>query len=167
MALGTIFFDGDHRGVRFERELDGTPEEIWRAVATPEGVAGWLARPVRWLLEPGEPWEIAFDDGSVHGLVVAVEPGRRVELTWREAGDRESVLRIEVLEAVRGCRLVLEHTGLSPESATGFGAGWQAHLEALERVATGRPAGEATGWWERYRELRPEYERAAEALAAG
>ena len=73
MALGTIFFDGDHRGVRFERELDATPAEIWRAVATPEGVAGWLARPVRWLLEPGEQWEIAFDDGSAYGLVVAVE----------------------------------------------------------------------------------------------
>ena len=49
---------------------------------------------------------------------------------------------------------------------TGFGAGWQAHLEALERVATGRAAGEAADWWERYRELRPEYERAAEALTA-
>ena len=167
MALGTIFLDGDHRGVRFERELDATPEEVWRAVATPEGVAGWLARPVRWLLEPGERWEVAFDDGSAQGVVVAVEPGRRVELTWRESGDRESVLRIEVLAAAGGCRLVLEHTGLTAEGATGFGAGWQAHLEALEHVVAGRPAGEAGDWWERYRELRPAYERAAEALVTG
>jgi uncharacterized protein YndB with AHSA1/START domain len=167
MALGTIFLDGDHRGVRFERQLDATPEEVWRAVATPEGVAGWLARPVQWQLEPGERWEIAFDDGSAQGVVLAVEPGRSVELTWREAGDRESLLRIEVLHADGGCRLVLEHTSLGAESATGFGAGWQAHLEALERVVAGRPSGDAADWWERYRQLRPEYERAAEALAAG
>jgi uncharacterized protein YndB with AHSA1/START domain len=167
MALGRIFHEGDNHGVRFERELDATPDEVWRAVATPAGVAGWLARPVRWLLQPGERWEIAFDDGSAHGVVVAVEPGRRVELTWREDGDRESLLRIELLGASGGCRLVLEHVGLAPAGAVGFGAGWQAHLEALDHALAGRPAGDAADWWGRYRELRPEYERAAEALAGG
>jgi uncharacterized protein YndB with AHSA1/START domain len=167
MALGTIFRDGDHHGVRFERHLDATPEEVWHAVATPDGVAGWLARPVRWRLDPGERWEIAFDDGAAHGLVVAVEPGRLLQLTWREPGDRESLLRIEVLPAPGGCRLVLEHAALSAEAAAGFGAGWQAHLEALERAVAGAPAGDAADWWERYRELRPTYERAADGLAAG
>jgi uncharacterized protein YndB with AHSA1/START domain len=167
IALGTIFLDGDHHGVRFERDVDATPEEVWGAVATPEGVAGWLARPVRWRLEPGERWEIAFDDGAAHGLIVAVEPGRRLELSWREADGGESLVRIEVLPATGGCRVVLEHAVLGAEGAIGFGAGWQAHLEALERAVAGAVAGDAADWWERYRELRPAYERAADALAAG
>jgi uncharacterized protein YndB with AHSA1/START domain len=164
MTLGTIFLDGDLRGVRFERDFDATPEEVWRAIATPEGIAGWLARPVRWELEPGTPWEVAFDGDSGRGTVVAVEPGRSIELTWQTGGETESVVRIQVDAAAGGSRLVLEHTRLDPESAPGYGAGWQAHLEALELAVAGVDAGVTHDWWERYQALRPEYDAHANTL---
>jgi uncharacterized protein YndB with AHSA1/START domain len=164
MALGSIFLDGDRRGVRFERDLDATPEEVWRAIGTPEGVSGWLAPALRWELAPGERWEVAFGDGRASGRVVAVEPLRLVELTWSEGKESESVLRIELHADGGRCRLVLEHTRLDPESAPGYGAGWQSHLEALEAVVTGRDAGGDDAWWTRYAELRPAYEELASAL---
>ena len=161
MALGAIFPDGDLRGVRFERAFVAPPEEVWRALATPEGVAAWLAPAVRWRLARGEPWEVAFGDGAAGGTVVAVEPGRRLELTWRTGGEPESLLRLEVRPAPGGCVLVLEHVRLDPSSAAGYGAGWQAHLEALEAVVAGRETGGDDTWWARYRKLRPAYDAAA------
>jgi uncharacterized protein YndB with AHSA1/START domain len=161
MALGTLFLDGDHRGIRFERDFDAPPGEVWDAIATPDGIASWLARPVRWTLAEGAEWEVAFDDGRAHGTVRALEPGTMLELTWRTGDEPESLLRLELRSAGSGCRLVLEHTRLDQASATGYGAGWQAHLEALE-LALGN--GGEHDWWARFEQLRPAYEQLAAAL---
>jgi uncharacterized protein YndB with AHSA1/START domain len=155
-AAGTLTADG----VRFERLYDATPAELWRALTDPDQVRGWLANVSRWSLTPGEEWQIRFDDGSAGGRVVAVEEGRRLELTWVEGGT-ESLLRFELRPQEHGTLLVLDHSRLETASRPGFGAGWQAHLEALDDLLHGRPEPD---WWARYRELRAAYESQAAPL---
>ena len=155
-ATGTITPDG----VRFERLYDATPAELWAALTDPEQIRGWLANVSRWSLTPGAEWQIRFDDGSAGGEVVSVDEGRSLELTWVEQ-ESESVLRFELRPQEQGTLLVLEHTRLAPASRPGFGAGWQAHLEALDALLHGRPEPD---WWARFRELRPVYESQAAPL---
>jgi uncharacterized protein YndB with AHSA1/START domain len=155
-ATGTVTADG----VRFERLYDATPAELWTAITDPEQIKGWLAHTTRWSLTPGEEWSIRFDDGAAGGRVVAVDEGRVLELTWVEE-ENESLLRFEIVPRDAGCLLVLEHTRLEGPSRIGFGAGWQSHLEALDRLLQG---GDEFDWWERYRELRPLYEEKAGSL---
>jgi uncharacterized protein YndB with AHSA1/START domain len=145
-------------GVRFERLYDATPDELWHAITDPEQIKGWLAHVTRWSLTPGDDWGIRFDDGGVSGRVVAVEPGRRLELTWIEEEGDESLLAFEIVPREAGSLLVLDHSRLAAERRPGYGAGWQSHLEALDGLLQG---GEAFDWWERYRELRPAYEELA------
>ncbi len=150
-ATGTMTADG----VRFERLYDATPAELWNAITDPEQIKGWLAHTTRWTLTLGDEWSIRFDDGEVGGRVVEVDVGRVLELTWVEE-DSESVLRFEIVPRDTGSLLVLDHSRLPAESRPGFGAGWQAHLEALAALLDG---GAAVDWWARYHELRPTYDQ--------
>jgi len=159
--LGTLRQEGERRGVRFERLYDATPEELWAALTDPEQIRGWLADATRWELAAGEEYELMFgDDGRTWGRILAVEPPRVLELEWTYADEPASVVRFEIVPREAGCLLVLDHSRLDPDSAPGYGAGWHAHLDALDALLAGRPAGDGDEWWARYRELRPRYEAA-------
>jgi Activator of Hsp90 ATPase homolog 1-like protein len=70
-------------------------------------------------------------------------------------GDVESVVRFELAPDGDGSRLTLTHTFERVDDISGFGAGWHHHLELLDASVTGSPR----GWdWERYRELKRDYE---------
>jgi uncharacterized protein YndB with AHSA1/START domain len=65
---------------RFELELEvpGTPEEVWRAIATAEGISAWMMQTE---LEEREGGRVVFHmgpEGSSEGRVTAWEPGRRI-----------------------------------------------------------------------------------------
>jgi hypothetical protein len=81
-----------------------------------------------------------------------------LEYDWTFPGEDESVVRFEIVPQEQGTLLVLDHRRLGRASAGGYGAGWQAHLEAL--------AGELElgDWDERFEELRPRYAELAAAL---
>ena len=161
---GTLRTDDDRRAVRFERLYDATPEELWAALTDPEQIRGWLAHATRWSLETGEAYELAFDDSPATGRIRSVEPGRVLELDWNYPGEDASVVRLEVVPRERGTLLVLDHTRLDQESAPGYAAGWQSHLEALELLLGGGDPGSQHDWWARYEELRPSYVEEAAAL---
>ena len=38
----SVKVDGDRRSVEFNLEVDGTPEEVWAAIATGPGISSWL-----------------------------------------------------------------------------------------------------------------------------
>jgi hypothetical protein len=61
---------------------------------------------------------------------------------------------------VRATVLTLEHELLQPETSSGYGAGWHAHLDRLE----GHLAGSVPEWDSRFEELRPRYEGLVAAL---
>jgi uncharacterized protein YndB with AHSA1/START domain len=159
MALqGQLRMDGVRRAVRFEHRYDATPAEVWSALTEPSRLARWLADAELDLRVGGE-YVLRFsgeDEGqTTTGEVLALEPERLLELTWLSPGEDDSVVRFELRPDGDGTILVLDHRGLPPAAAPGYGGGWQAHLEALD---THMGAGGEPDWWRRYKELRPLYE---------
>jgi len=84
-------------------DLDAPPEKVWRALTEPHLLAAWLT-----------------DGAKVECEVLAVEPGRQVSYTWREASDqpgeaaRETVVTFAVSETPSGgshLRLVHKYFG--------------------------------------------------------
>ena len=39
---GTLIEDGEHATITFHRQYPHKPEHVWDAIATPEGLRGWL-----------------------------------------------------------------------------------------------------------------------------
>ena len=162
-SLGTLRREDERMSVRFERLYDATPEELWAALTDPEQIRGWLAEATRFELAVGGEIELRFgetDDQVTRGRIRELEPGRVLEYDWNYTGETESVVRFELVRQEHGTLLVLDHRHLDAEAAPGYGAGWQAHLEALAAPFSS----DGGRWWRRYEELRPSYEAAAAAL---
>jgi uncharacterized protein len=161
--LGRLREEGDRCGVRFERVYDFTADELWRALTDPEQLRGWLAHVRSLDLRIGGGVRFEFgEDNHVHGEVLAVEPGRVLEYTWRYPGEDESVVRFELVPQEQGTLLVLDHRLLNRAAGIGYGAGWHAHLDMLDAALRG----EAAEFMVRFLELRPSYEERAAALGA-
>jgi uncharacterized protein YndB with AHSA1/START domain len=115
---------------RFELELtvDATPEQVWRAIASAEGISAWMM-PTE--LDPREGGLVKFDMGpemSSIGKVTAFEPTRRLayEEDWASlAGhptDGVTPLLTEFLvEAKSGGTCIVRVV----TSAYGSGADWE------------------------------------------
>jgi uncharacterized protein YndB with AHSA1/START domain len=86
----------DPEALVFEADLDAPPEQVWRALATPELRDAWLGEP-----EAG-PAEI-----------VRADPGERLDLTWpTREGDSLVSFEIEGGEG-GGTRLTIVHRALA------------------------------------------------------
>lgn len=115
---------------RFELTLEvpGTPEQVWQAIATAEGVSAWMV-PAE--IEEREGGAVAFHmgpEGSSHGRVTGWEPGRRFEYEedWAtlvgQDGATVTPLATEFLvEATSGGTCVVRIV----TSAFGTGADWE------------------------------------------
>jgi uncharacterized protein YndB with AHSA1/START domain len=159
MELGSITSAGQTRTLRFERRLDATLEDVWAALTQPARLADWLAAAT---VEPGADGEITLDfaeGGKEGGRITVWDPPRALAYEWNFVGEEPSLVRWEltVVDDGRATVLTLEHTLLEPESASGYGAGWHAHLDLLE----GHLTGTTPDWSARYAELRPSYEKLA------
>ena len=81
----------------FEADLDAPPEQVWRALATPELRDAWLGEP-----EAG-PAEI-----------VRADPGSRLDLAW-PTREGDSLVSFEITEREGGgARLTIVHRALAP-----------------------------------------------------
>jgi len=162
-ALGTLRRDGDRMSVRFERLYDATAPELWAALTDPAQIAGWLANVTKLDLRVGGDVVLSFggdEGGETTGRIRELEPERVLEYDWHYAGETASVVRFELVPQEFGTLLALEHRDLAADAAPGYGAGWQAHLEALAAPFSSDDG----AWWRRYEELRPSYVAAAAAL---
>jgi uncharacterized protein YndB with AHSA1/START domain len=115
---------------RFELELEvpGTPDEVWHAIATADGIGAWMM-PTE--LEGREGGAVTFHMGPMadsHGQITAFDPGRRFayEEDWASlvghSGAEVTPLATEFLvEARSGGTCVVRVV----TSAFGTGAGWE------------------------------------------
>lgn len=155
--LGRIEPDGSRRTIRFERRYDASPAEVWAALTEPDRLARWLA-PATIDRQVGGRMRVDFGDDVVTGAVLRLQPEELLELEWRFPGEEESVVRFELAPDGDGTLLMLEHRALGAEQATGYGAGWHAHLDRLGDLLGG---GDVRSWEERFAELLPRYRDAA------
>lgn len=150
--------------VRFERRLRHSPEKVWTAIATPEGIARWFAVPdmemkaggrydLRFAHPVSDSWT-AEDAARVRPNTIFVyDPPRVFSHTFGE----DHVVRWELEPDGDGTWLVMTH--YVPEkdvgSVTGYLSGWTQHLRGLEAAADGL----ATVWnWDAWRTLKTAYD---------
>lgn len=157
--LGTVSTTADGSlTLRFERQFAHPPETVWAALTDPAQLARWFMpgtiepfRGGRLQLQSGE-------NGGTVGEVVTWDPPRRLSYSWvREggAGARSLVHWQLHPEGAAGERtvLVLEHSGLDPETGYDYGAGWHDFLDRLPHHL----AGDDSSWKSRHEELLVEY----------
>src|SRR5687768_3767018 len=115
---------------RFEAEFEvpGTPEQVWRAIATPEGISSWMM-PVD--LDARLGGALTFHMGpeaDSHGRVTGFEPERRfayeedwAALVGRPDADVTPLVTEFLVEARSGGTCVVRVV----TSAFGTGADWE------------------------------------------
>jgi len=143
--------------VEFERVLDAAIDAVWTLLTTEDGLKRWLA-PSRVELRLGGTMNIDFGDGGVAGgEIIELIPGVAIEYHWRFSGEPDSIIRFEldVIDPDQ-TRLRLQHRLLPADQATGYAAGWHAHLDQLDAAAAGQ---DPIDWVGRYQVLLPDYRK--------
>ncbi len=154
MSYGTVSNFEDSATVRFERTIAVPVDSVWRAIADPVALSGWLASTE---LDPTIGGEVHLDFGDdqrVDGRVISYEPPHKLEYTWTFTGEPDSILLFELGPAGDETRLVVEHRQLPAEQAPGYGAGWHAHLDVLVSQLVGD---ETIEWDQRFGEVLGAY----------
>lgn len=150
--------------LRFERRLRHSPERVWNALTTPEGLRCWLAeaeiepRPGgRMDLDFRQPETDDFPDTrdcrEQRNAVLVHQPFSRFDHTF---GDPESIVSWRLEPDGSGTRLTLIHR--VPRSwecdLSRTLSGWHHHMEGLDDAATQTPH----PWsWPRWTALRDAY----------
>ena len=129
-------------GARVERVMRASPPTLYRSFTT--GWEDWFAREGSLIANPAPQGQLFFvveHEGRRHphyGRFLALDPNRRVELTWLTGKDgtegAETVLAVDLEPRADGCALTLSHRGFySQERADHHGKSWEtilAHLDA-------------------------------------
>lgn len=115
------------RSIELDIEVPGTPEEVWRAIATGPGISSWYVPHVVEEREGGAA-TASFGDGpemQVPGRVVAWEPPRRI--VFDGGPDAEGFAFEWLIEARDGgtCVVRLVNSGF------GFGEDWDDQYDAM------------------------------------
>ena len=150
--------------IRFERRLRHSPERVWAALTTPQGLACWLAEAVidptpggRMDLDFRQPAPEKFPDTPEvrrqANEVLVFQPFTRFEHTF---GGADSVVSWRLAPDGDGTRLTLIHRMPRDweSNIANTLAGWHHHMEGLDDAA--RSA--AHPWrWLRWTALRDAY----------
>jgi uncharacterized protein YndB with AHSA1/START domain len=117
----------DQRSIEIEVKVSGTPEEVWRAIATGPGISSWYV-PHTVEEREGGAATASFGEGpdmQVSGRVVAWEPPHRVVF---DGGEGVPGLAFEwLVEAREGGTCIVRLVN------TGFGSGddWDAQYDGM------------------------------------
>lgn len=126
--------------IRFDRQSKHPVEKLWNAITDPERVSAWMGYPARIDLRPGGDWFVDFgDQGELDGVIVRVEPLRRLRCAWGR-----SVIEWELEPGDGGCSYRFLHHGQEPGTTPteeGLAAGWHAFIDALAAQLDGKPFG--------------------------
>lgn len=147
--------DGTRPGLRFERQIGRSVEQLWIALTRPDRLADWLA-PAELELKPGGLAAFHFPNGLVNrGHVRRLEPGRLLEQTWSENSPPMSLVRWELEPAEGGCRLTLTHS--FPQAPprgelVNAAASWHLMLDRLPGAAAGQAAEWSRDEWQALQE---------------
>jgi uncharacterized protein YndB with AHSA1/START domain len=160
---GTLVLDGEHATLTFRRVYGHAPEQVWDAIATPDGLREWLMC-TQVVIEGrvGGRIELVSGPARYHstGKILVWEPPRVLEYEWNVAPVREmprgerAIFRYELTPEDGATRLVVTYRRITMHTATGFLPGLHAFLDRLEAQLDGR---ELPDWLQRFGELGPEY----------
>lgn len=151
--------DADKGAVRVQDLYATDIDDLWSALTKPERLARWIAQ-VEGDLSLGGEFTARFTSSwEGPGRVDVCEPPRRLLLTMNPGQDDETVIEALLSAESAGTRLMIEERGLPIAAMASHGAGWQAHIEDLGALLSGR---EPSDWRSRWTELAPSYNELAE-----
>jgi uncharacterized protein YndB with AHSA1/START domain len=87
------------KALRFEVDVPGSIDDVWKAFTTPEGLATWLWRETRVDLRPGGDWLAVFPGSTGGGTIVSFTDKQRLVL-WALAPDTFPTVRAARTTAV-------------------------------------------------------------------
>jgi uncharacterized protein YndB with AHSA1/START domain len=154
---------GDGATLTFERSYRHTPEQVWDAIATPEGLRGWLMC-TQAVIEGhvGGRFDLISGPPGYHsaGKILAWEPPRLLEYEWNvepvpemPRGER-AIFRYQLTAEGDTTHLLVTYRRISLQTARGFLPGLHAFLDRLEAQLEGRPLPD---WTLRFGELQTVY----------
>jgi len=113
------------RAIDLEVEVEGTPEQVWQAIATGPGVTAWYM-PMTIDGRPGGTATLHLEGPSYPATIDGWEPGRRFRYTAE--GDRALAFEF-LVEARSGVTCVVRVVN------SGFGEGddWDAEYDAMQQ----------------------------------
>jgi len=160
---GTLVPDGDHATLTFRRVYRHAPEHVWDAIATPEGLRGWLFCTAaviegrvggRFDMVSGPPGYRST------GTTLAWDPPRLLEYEWNiepvpemPRGER-AIFRFELAAAGDATELVVTYRRITKQTAGGFMPGLHVFLDRLEAQLDGTALPD---FMERFVAVRAEY----------
>jgi uncharacterized protein YndB with AHSA1/START domain len=94
-SIATMELHEEIGAVRRETVLDAPRDAVWERIASPEGLASWLADDVALdAVEPGARGEVVEDGERRHVTIEEVEDRRRVALSWCADGGEPSLVEL-------------------------------------------------------------------------
>ncbi|MFH8566892.1 SRPBCC domain-containing protein [Streptomyces sp. NPDC017993] len=171
IPYGTVVSGGETQTISFALRFPQPVEEVWAAVATPEGLACWLAAAAPFEQHQGGAVTLRWLDPDEHGAATVAPgrvtgwgPSRLAEYTV----DAHGRIRFELVadpdraaDGAPGTRLRFTNELTAPYSAAlRHLAGWHQHFEFLVEALAGRSADWRAWNLERWRALHGAYERA-------
>ena len=123
--------------VRKELEIDAPRERVWRAVTEPDELLGWFpTHGAEVDLRPGGLVRFRWEHDADEGVVVEVEPPRRLVFDWRPERSGRPYTRVTItLEGIgERTRIVLVESGfsaLTEQIRQGNDTGWSEELDEL------------------------------------
>src|SRR5438477_6848695 len=143
-SKGVLLEEDGHATLTFRRVYRHAPERVWDAIATPEGLHGWLMC-THAQLDGRVGGRIEMTSGPPgyrsSGVILAWDPPRLLEYEWNIApvpemprGER-AIFRYELTPEGDSTRLLVTYRRLTSQIATGFLPGLHAFLDRLEAHA--------------------------------
>jgi uncharacterized protein YndB with AHSA1/START domain len=117
----------EKRSIELEIEVDGTPEEVWRAIATGPGISSWYV-PHTVEERDGGAASASFGPGpemQIAGRVAAWEPPHRVVFVGDDGGEGLAFEWLIEARAGGSCVVRLVNTGF------GTGEDWDAQYDGM------------------------------------
>ncbi|MEU7178952.1 MULTISPECIES: SRPBCC domain-containing protein [Streptomyces] len=158
---------GDSHVLTFTLRFPQSVEEVWAAVAGPDGLRTWLAAADPFVQREGGAITLRWLNGDEYGAATVASgqvtcwgPARLAEYTVDVHGRIRFELRADPDHAT-GTLLLFTNALTVPDSAVlGRLAGWHQHFEFLAEALAGRPVDWSTWTLDRWRALYGAYERA-------
>jgi uncharacterized protein YndB with AHSA1/START domain len=133
--------------IRLERRIAAPPSAVFRYLTEPDLWARWQGEAAELDPRPGGRFRVRMAEGQVvEGAYVAVEPNRRVVITWGWNGHPRmppgtTTVEIELVEDGRETIVRLTHRGIPREDLPIHRDGWEVFLPRLAIAATGGDPG--------------------------
>jgi uncharacterized protein YndB with AHSA1/START domain len=133
--------------IRVERRIAAQPAAVFRYLTESDLWARWQGESAELEPTPGGRFMVRMAEGQVvEGEFVAVEPDRRVVVSWGwqqhpRMPPGTSTVEFELTPDGDGTLVRLTHRGLPPEDVPIHRAGWDVFVPRLEAAATGGDPG--------------------------